>query len=374
MNLSWRRIVILLTAVLFVGGVIGFQVLSDQKTDPPRKAPGATARLTVRTIEVRNGPAGMPIPLQGRLAAYDRVDLFAEVNGLATEGAHPLKEGIRYQKGETLLQLDDREAQLALQGQRAGLLTALAQILPDIKIEFPDRFSVWETYLQQLDPEKRINDLPKANTSREKLFLASRGIQTQYYTIRSAEERLGKYRLIAPFDGVLTAVDVQRGTLVRPGQRIGQFLRLGSYELESSVSISDLGYVRIGSKVTLSSEDNRQTYTGVVRRIGDQVDAASQMVPIYIEVNGQGLKEGMFLSGEIAGGVSEQVASLPKDLIINGREIWQVRDSILVKMPVEVLRTGRTVALVRGLDNGVLVVRDRKPGMIEGQKVNWVTE
>jgi len=374
MNLSWRRIVILLSALLFVGGVIGFQVLSNQKTDPPRKAPGAATRLTVRAMEVNNGPASMPIPLQGRLAAYDRVDLFAEVNGLAQEGAHALKEGIRYQKGEILLQLDDREAQLALQSQRAALLTALAQILPDIKIEFPDRFSIWQTYLEQLDPEKRISELPGPNTSREKLFLASRGIQTQYYSIRSAEERLGKYRLVAPFDGVLTAVDVQRGTLVRPGQRIGQFLRLGSYELESSVSISDLPFLRIGSQVTLHSEDNRQSYSGTVRRIGDQVDAATQMLPIYIDVNGQGLKEGMFLSGEIAGGVSEQVVSLPKDLVINGREIWQVSDSSLVKRPVEVLRSGRTVALVRGIEDGTLVVRDRKPGMIEGQKVNWVIE
>ena len=165
MNLSWRRIVILLSALLFVGGVIGFQVLSNQKTDPPRKAPGAATRLTVRAMEVNNGPASMPIPLQGRLAAYDRVDLFAEVNGLAQEGAHALKEGIRYQKGEILLQLDDREAQLALQSQRAALLTALAQILPDIKIEFPDRFSIWQTYLEQLDPEKRISELPRPKES-----------------------------------------------------------------------------------------------------------------------------------------------------------------------------------------------------------------
>ncbi len=374
MNLSWRRIVILLTAILFIGGVIGFQLLSKQKTDSPRKPPGTSSMLSVRTLEVHNGPANMPIPLQGRLAAYDRVDLFAEVNGLANQGEHPLKEGIHFQKGEVLLQLDDREARLALQGQRASLLTALAQILPDIKIEFPDRFATWQSYIEQLDPEKKISDLPQAGNNREKLFLASRGIQTQYYSIRSAEERLSKYRLVAPFDGVLTVVDVQRGTLVRPGQRIGQFLRLGSYELESSVSISDLGFLRVGQKVTLGSEDNGKSYTGLVRRIGDQVEASTQMVPIYIEVNGQGLKEGMFLSGEISGGISENVASLSKDLVVNGREIWQIQDSSLIKVAVDVVRNGRTNAIVRGLKEGALIVLDRKPGMIEGQRVNWITE
>ncbi|MBK7345340.1 MAG: HlyD family efflux transporter periplasmic adaptor subunit [Saprospiraceae bacterium] len=374
MNLNWRRIVILLTAILFVGGVIGFQLLSKQKTDPPRKPSIPASRLTVSTMEVHHGPASIPIPLQGRLAAYDRVDLFAEVNGLASQGAHPLKEGIRFKDGEILLQLDDREARLALQGQRAALLTSLAQLLPDIKIEFPDRFGDWQSYVEKLDPEKKVAPLPEPTSHREKLFLASRGIQTQYYAIRSAEERLTKYRLIAPFDGVLTAVDVQRGTLIRPGQRIGQFLRLGGYELESSVSISDLGFIRIGQKVTMESEDNGNRYTGIVRRIGDQVDASTQMVPIYIEVGGVGLKEGMFLLGEIVGGITDDVVSLPKDLILNGREIWQIRDSSLVKVPIDVLRTGRTTAVVKGLKEGALVVRDRKPGMIEGQQVNWITE
>lgn len=374
MNLNWRRIVILLTAILFVGGVIGFQLLSKQKTDPPRKPSIPASRLTVSTMEVHHGPTSIPIPLQGRLAAYDRVDLFVEVNGLASQGAHPLKEGIRFKDGEILLQLDDREARLALQGQRAALLTSLAQLLPDIKIEFPDRFGDWQSYVEKLDPEKKVAPLPEPTSHREKLFLASRGIQTQYYTIRSAEERLTKYRLIAPFDGVLTAVDVQRGTLIRPGQRIGQFLRLGGYELESSVSISDLGFIRIGQKVTMESEDNGNRYTGIVRRIGDQVDASTQMVPIYIEVGGAGLKEGMFLSGEIVGGITDDVVSLPKDLILNGREIWQIRDSSLVKVPIDVLRTGRTTAVVKGLKEGALVVRDRKPGMIEGQQVNWITE
>ncbi len=374
MNQPWRRVVILLTAVLFIGGVIGFQILSRQKTEPQRKVKTISARLTVRTMMVKNGPASVPIPLQGRLVAYDRIDLFSEVNGLALQGAKPLKEGVRFQKDEVLIRMDDREALLGLQGQRAALLTLLAQVLPDIKIEFPDRFPAWRSYVELLDPEKQVMDLPTSTSDREKLFLASRGIQTQYYSIRSAEERLRKYRLVAPFDGILTSVEVHRGTLVRPGQRIGQFLRSGAYELESSASIGDLDFLHIGQKVALRSEDNSRTYSGMVRRIGDQVDASTQMIPIYIEIVGQGLKEGMFLSGEIEGRVSEEVATLPKELLVNGREVWQVQDSSLVKVPIDVVRTGRTNAIVKGLTDGTLVVRNYKPGMTEGQQVNWIIE
>lgn len=369
-----RRLVIILTAVLFVSGIAGFQVLSRQKTAPPRKAPETSTQATVRVLSATNGPARIPIPVQGRLTAIDRVDLYAEVSGVAMDGDHPLKEGYRFRKGEVLLRLDDREARLALQGQRSALLTSLAQVLPDIQIEFPDRFPVWKGYVEGLDPEKLLNDLPETSTSREKLFLASKNVQSQYYAIRSAEERLGKYVLNAPFDGELTLVDIQRGTLVRTGQRIGQFLRTGGYELESSAAISDLDFLTVGQTVSLHSSDNGRAYTGRIARIGSQVEANTQLVPVFITLDGPGLKEGMFLSGEVAGAVTENALSLPKSMVINGNMVWSVRDSSLLRLPVEMVRAGRETCVVRGVPDGSLIIRDIRPGLVEGSTVNWVVE
>lgn len=374
MNTSRNRLVIVLSAILFVGSIIGFRYLGSLKTPPPRKPEAGQRALTLRAGVVRPGSHPVEIPLQGRVAGFDKVDLFSEVNGLALSSAHPFKEGVRYAKGETLLQLDDREARLALQGQRAALLSALTQILPDLRIDFAGNYPAWQAYAERLDPEKPLQPLPAPASDRERYFLAARNIQTQYYAIRSAEERLAKYRIAAPFDGSLTAADVQVGTLVRPGQRIGQFLRLDSYELETNVALADMRFVRIGQSVLLTSEDTGTRYAGVIRRIGDQVDPATQMLPVFVSVSGPGLREGMYLSGSVKGAVEQAVFPLPKDLLVNGTRVWTIRDSTLQLQEVEPVRNSRETTLVRGLAEGELFIREVIPGMYEGMKVTWTIE
>jgi membrane fusion protein (multidrug efflux system) len=374
MNTSRNRLVIVLSAILFVGGIIGFRYLGSLKTPPPRNPDGGRAALAIRAGSVVRGAHAVEIPLQGRVAGFDKVDLFSEVNGLALSSAHPFKEGVRYAKGETLIQLDDREARLALQGQRAALLSALTQILPDLRIDFPENYSAWQDYAEKLDPEKPLQPLPAPGSDRERYFLAARNIQTQYYAIRSVEERLAKYRIAAPFDGSLTATDVQLGTLVRPGQRIGQFLRLDSYELETNVALADMRFVRIGQSVLLTSEDTGARYSGIIRRIGEQVDPATQMLPVFVSVSGPGLREGMYLSGSVKGSAEQAVFPLPKDLLVNGTHVWTIRDSTLHLTEVETVRSGRETTLIKGLQDGDLFIREVIPGIYEGMKVTWTIE
>lgn len=69
------------------------------------------------------------------------------------------------------------------------------------------------------------------------------------------EETLGRYRITAPFDGQVTLSAINPGTLVRTGQKIGEFAAPGRYELEVSVGLRDAGFLEPGSIVMLSSED-----------------------------------------------------------------------------------------------------------------------
>lgn len=373
MNMNRNKIIILSSVVVFLGGIFGYQYLSHQKMPPPRKPPQSSGRLTIPVIRVALSDQSVPVPIQGRVHSFERVDIFSEVNGIFRQSAHPFKEGVRYSKGELLASLDDTEVRLAVQGQRAAFLTVLAQVLPDIKIEFPDQFAVWQEYIQQFDPVRVMEQLPQAASDREKLFLASRNIQGQYYSIRSAEERLSRYRINAPFDGTLIAVDVQPGTLVRPGQRLGTLLRSGNYELISSIPVQDLRFIRSGQTVKVDSDDNGRSYSGRIVRIGDQIDAGTQMVPIYIHLEGGDLKEGMYLHGQVSGSAVDAAVMIPKNLLMNGQEIWAIQDSALVRKKVDVVRTTRQNAIVKGLSPGTLLAEKIMPGMYEGMIVNWNT-
>jgi membrane fusion protein (multidrug efflux system) len=374
MTLLTRRVVIIATALILVGGMLGYRFLKSQKTQPPRRPPVEARLPEMRARILTPQTLAVPVPMQGRIRALEIADLFAEVNGIFQRGEQPFRPGVRFAQGQVMVRLDDREARLALQSQRAGFLSALVQLLPDIKSDFPDRFEVWRAYIDQLDPEADLPILPAPASEREKLFLAARQIQSQYYTIRSVEERLGKYTLHAPFDGILTEVDVSPGTLVRPGQRLGQLLREGAFELESTLSLVDMPFIRTGQEVLLRSDDTGDTYRGVIRRIGQQIDPATQMVPVFISLSGPSLREGMFLQGYVQGMQASNVYPLPKELLINGKYIWIIRDSMLMQHTVELVRAGRDRAIIRDFPAGLPYLSELTPGIYEGMKIKWSIE
>jgi len=60
---------------------------------------------------------------------------------------------------------------------------------------------------------KATPTLPEMSDEKEKFFISGRGIMTSYYNVKNLEQRLSKYRIAAPYKGVLTQALVTEGTL-----------------------------------------------------------------------------------------------------------------------------------------------------------------
>ena len=60
-------------------------------------------------------------------------------------------------------------------------------------------------------------------------------VRYQYYSIKNIEKRLSKYNITAPFNGVLTEALVTKGTLIRPGQKLGEFIDTSVFEIELAI-------------------------------------------------------------------------------------------------------------------------------------------
>ena len=76
-------------------------------------------------------------------------------------------------------------------------------MLPDIKIDYAENFNEWKSYFDNLSVENPISKLPNSSSEKENLFLVGRGIESAYYKAKNLEERLSKYKIKAPFDGIL---------------------------------------------------------------------------------------------------------------------------------------------------------------------------
>ena len=359
---------------LFIAA-FAYNYFSSQKAPPKKKDFAGDDIRRVDVITVENKNISSTLDVQGRLVAFDKIDILAEVSGILVSSSNTFKVGSRFAKGSVMLQIDSKEAELNLLSQKSTLLNAITQLMPDLKIDYPESFEHWKNYLQQFDIEKPIQPFPEPVNDKEKFFIATRNILSQYYNIKSAETRLSKYNIYAPFSGVITETMINPGSLVRVGQKLGELMNTGNYELEATVRLADLNYIKVGSNVSLYSDDIDGNWNGRVKRISDQIDASTQTVIVYVGVTGKNLKEGMYLRGGVKLKPIENAFEVSRDLLVDQSKIYTIQnDSFLVLQDVDIIKSTENTVIVGGLENGAKVLKEVFPGIFEGMKVELKKE
>ncbi|MBI1317293.1 HlyD family efflux transporter periplasmic adaptor subunit [bacterium] len=360
-----RSAILGLLVIALVG--IGYSRLKSSKTPPARK--GVSAVPIVETTSVHNRTRSIDIPISGRLAAERRIELFSEVQGVMLDNQQRFKTGRAFRKGELLVSIDDAEVQAALIAQRSAFIQNIAQLLPDLSLDHPEDASQWKAYLNQLRPERDPPPLPEPGSETLRLFLTARNVYSNYHNLKSASTRAAKYRIVAPFDGILVDAQLTEGSLVRPGQRLGSFIAPGRYELEGSVSSTQMDWVRVGTALTLNSEEGKGRWRGTVVRVNNRIDEATQSVRVFIRVEGSDLQEGQYLHGSPGTRSFEDVFAYPRLSLVQDRFVYAVRDSVLERRAVKIVASGKDSVLIRGLEEGLPVLTKPLPGAYDGLKV-----
>lgn len=366
MNQKLRTVILIALAVVVT--IILIMVMKSMGSKPPEKAAGESER-GVEVMALIPDTNEAIISLSGKLLAEKRIELFAEVVGVLQNDN--FKQGNRFNKGEPLVVIEGTEARNNLKAQRSQLLNLVAGVMGDLSIDFKEDVDDWQEFLDNIDVNATLPEMPEINNKQLKRFLAGRNVLNTYYTVKAQESRVAKYTIAAPYKGVLTEADVRKGTLVRSGQKLGEFIGDDSFELKTEVSVSDLKYIKVGDKVALHSDDLNKTWMGKVSRINDKMESGSQLVVIYVSVTGKDLKEGMYLRGNIKGNIYPNTVMMPRKLIIDGSVLVVENGRIKVKH-VDVKHIGSSNAIVGGLTASDRVIKFRSKGLYEGQKVQII--
>ncbi|WKZ67610.1 MAG: HlyD family efflux transporter periplasmic adaptor subunit [Flavobacteriales bacterium] len=363
-----RRLTIVIGLLLIVGGIGTCRKLAGGRSSAPRSNAPAQARA-VRTVTAQNGPVRLSIPITGRLRATDRMLLTAEVAGTLLRTGKPFREGASFRQGEVLFRIDDGEVRAQINAQQSAFLRTLVQLVPDMRIDMPEQAAKWDAYLKSVPVDGQLPELPKLASEQERNYLAGRGVLDQYYGIRALYERRDKYVITAAFDGVVTAAGIEPGTIVTPGTRLGEFIAPASLELETAIGAGELSLVKVGDTLRLTSTEGPGSWTGRIIRLGESIDASTQTVKLFVQVEGKGLRDGQYLTGAIQAGSLNDAVSVPRSALLEDGSLYTVKDSALMKQQVTILHQGVEQAVVRGLSDGQAVVTDRLSGAYEGMRV-----
>ncbi|AUC85544.1 efflux transporter periplasmic adaptor subunit [Polaribacter sp. ALD11] len=364
-----RKIILAILGVLtIVGAILLGNYLIDKNQKPKPKYKKQIKTVFVDTVENKSIP--IILSASGNLTARNKIEIFSEVQGILKASNKPFKAGTNYYRGEVLLSINSDEFYASLQSQKSNLNNLITAILPDLRLDYPVEFSKWETYIKGFDMNKSTSKLPNFSSDKEKYFISGRGILTAYYNVKNLEARFAKYQIKTPFRGTLTEALVSPGTLVRVGQKLGEFIDPSVYEMEVSINSEFADLLKVGNSVALSNLEETRNYTGKVVRVNGKVDQVSQTIKAYIDVKHPDLKEGMFLEANLIAKSETAAIEIPRKLLVDNVAVYTVKnDSVLSLVTVNPVYFGSERVVIKGLKDNDKILTQTLPGAFDGMIV-----
>lgn len=341
-----------------------------------------TAR-PVKTMQVsETSSIGNQIIFPGTLRAFQNADLSFRVDG--TIVMLDVFVGYKAHKDETLIQLDLREYEIALQKAQGKVESVQAQL------DFAEKDYVRMQNIYKRDPgaiSESLLDRKKETRNQLKAELTiAQGDFDQ------AADNLSYTSLRAPFDGIIAAIHVENHEQVRAKQVVVRFLDLTDREMEINVPekyINALleGKDRLKFEVRLDAFPNI-VLNALIKEIGTEASSTTQTYPVTLSL--QKVPDELSLLAGMTGraflarpnGDLSNTFKIPKSAIFtdNGRAtyVWIVdpHTQTVHKKAVKIDESnkGNIVIVQEGLASGDKVVTAGTSFLIEGQRVKLDAE
>jgi hypothetical protein len=340
--------------------------------EEPRMQPPVEAKRYVRAQPVIYKTIFTPVTATGRLTSLNELVLVAEASGKILVDNIPLKKGSRFSKGDVLFTIYPDEVALELKSAKSRFLNSLANLLPDLAIDYPEYEKIFRDFFSSVDINGELPDFPSVKNEKLRIFLASRDILSEYYNILRDELSLSRHTISAPFDGTYMEVYLEAGAYTNTGGRVAYAIRTDLLELEVPLYRFDADWVKVGDPATVYSSNGHTSWKGVVVRKNQFIDHDNQQQGIFIRIRNDGETEllaGEYLRASMPGHPVEEVMEVPRNVVFNTNEVFIVNESRLHKRTIDIVKHNENTILFKGLKPGRMVVMQPLINVKEGTLV-----
>lgn len=299
--------------------------------------------LTPENFQVTINSTGTTEPLTQTV-------LNAEVGGEVVYRSKKFSEGSSVLSGEILAKIDDTDLQL--QYKNALLQLANAEVQYSLQVvESEVAKEAWEKL-----GEGQASDL---TLKKPQLKQAEALIEVAKAQVNSAEKKLNKTEIVAPYSGRIQSANIDIGTTIIPGQPIGAMYTSSEIEVTLSVKDNDLQFLSIPmdgrklnpseqAKVTISSfyKGQNQEWEGKLERVDGVIDPVTRMINLiavfkndFIEIDKPNLPIGLFVEAQIDGVILQNVFIIPISAISENNEVFVInKNNQLQSRSIKVLK------------------------------------
>lgn len=281
--------------------------------------------------------------------------------------ARPVDVGDRIHPGEVLARIDPADLQPLVNARRAEQVAARSEL------------KLAEADLGRAERLHARNFVSSANVDRARaaVDVARSRLKAATAQLRQADNAFGYRNLTSEVEGVVTAMHVEPGQVVAPGQPVMQVARQGDVEVAVAIPEAELGRVRAVEQweVSFASLPGRH-WQALLRELSPSADPASRTYAARLALLGD--------TRDVALGMSataqpddhgEPVLSVPLSALYSrdaGTWVWVIdtANQTVHQRAVQLGATsGNRVVITQGLQAGEQVITAGANLLRDGQKI-----
>ena len=359
-----RRVLFLLGAVALVAVAAAVFGIVDRAKSKQEVADWTNQQATapVRLVQPERGSSEEDLVLPGNVSAYYTGTLFARASGYVTAWQKDI--GARVTKGETLASISAPDLDQQLEEARAQIVQLKAAV--EQAQANADLGKVTDARTSRLvvqgwsSQEQGDTDRLTAASRTAALAVAKANVVAQEAAVNRLVELTGFEQIKAPFDGVVTARNVDIGDLVNAGGTTGRALfqvsDIHRMRIYVNVPQAFLGAMKPGIKATLHIPGQQETFEAELASTSNALVENSRTALVELQAdNPEGkLWPGAFTEVHFHIPSASDTLSLPATALIFGAHGMRVAavdadDKVMLK-PVTLGRNlGNRVEIESGL-------------------------
>ncbi|GHE83323.1 efflux RND transporter periplasmic adaptor subunit [Thalassotalea profundi] len=343
--------------------------------NPPqtqRGRPSDAPQLNVDVMTLNKTETTIYIDSYGKVQPRTQSILLPQVSGQIIAISPNFRDGGFFEKGDILIELDDRDHKAEIQIAKSALYTA-QQALSEEQARVEQAKQDWQRLGNEGQPSELVLRKPQLQSAQAKVYSAQA-------SLAKSELALERTKVKAPFTGRILKKEVDIGQVVSSNTQLAEIYAVDYVEVRLPIQNKDLSYIDLPESnrfqgkashqphVELSSDllNTPQTWQGKVVRTEGAFDTASQQLFVVAQIDdpyglnqteGLPLKIGQYVKANIVGKVLKDALVIPNKSIYQGSYVYTVENKVLKRKDVSLAWQNDDIALVKtGLVEGELLV------------------
>lgn len=370
------RLQLILVVSFFLFAVLVSSLLSGTDRTPKLKDEEEFAPLVNSTI-VRPETRRIEIVGSGAVSSQVDVQIIPQVQGRVDWLSSIMRPGGSFLKDEVLFRIEARDFELEVERRRAEVASART----NLQLEEAEGLAATREW-EEITPGEPVPALVARKPQIRDRRAALASAQAQ---LARAQLDLDRTNFSLPFNGRVVSSNVELGQFMATGQTYGTVYSLDGLEVSVPLADKDLKWLQplddVEAIITTSYLGVDRVIRAKATRVSAQLDAQTRFASVIVSLGESSNEEdtlplvpGVFVSVTFLGPKLDSLVTVPTAAIQENGKIWTIVDQRLKAAQPEIIQTGPTVSLIRGLAAGSEIMLSNVPGAVENMAVRSVIE